>query len=258
MRVVVVDDFTALSNLAAGIVAGLIWAQPRAVLGLPTGGTPEGLYRVLARMKSGFGQVTTFNLDEYVGLPREHPQSYYTYMKSRLYDRVDLQPGNTDIPDGMAPDREAECRRYEEAIRRAGGLDLVVLGLGANGHIGFNEPGTPRESRTRQVALTEETRRANARYFGGLHEVPKAALTMGLGTIMEARRILLLISGERKAEIVPRFLHGPFTPEVPATVLWGHPEVTVILDLEAAAGLPEEHSVHPVAAHTGRRAADTD
>jgi glucosamine-6-phosphate deaminase len=240
VRIVVVDDYPALSHLAAGLVAGLVWAQPRAVLGLPTGGTPEGFYQALARMNSGFGEVTTFNLDEYVGLPREHPQSYYSYMKSRLYDRVDLQPGNTHIPDGMAPDPEAEGRRYEEAIGEAGGLDLVVLGLGANGHIGFNEPGTPRESRTRRVVLTGETRQANARFFAGVDEVPEAALTMGLGTITAARRILLLVSGERKAAIVPRFLCGPFTPEVPATVLCDHPDVTVILDRAAAAGLPEK------------------
>ncbi|HEY8346472.1 MAG TPA: glucosamine-6-phosphate deaminase [Symbiobacteriaceae bacterium] len=237
MRTVVVADYAALSHLAAGIVAGFIWAHPRAVLGLPTGSTPEGFYRALVATGVSFREVRTFNLDEYVGLPRECPQSYYMYMKTRLYDHVDLRPENAHIPDGLASDPEEECRRYEAAIRRAGGLDLVVLGLGHNGHIGFNEPGTPWDIRTHRVTLAESTRRANARFFGSVEAVPREAITMGIGTILEARRILVLVSGEDKAEIVKRFLEGSPSVSVPATALRQHPDVTVIVDRAAASRL---------------------
>lgn len=235
MRTVVVADYAALSNLAAGLAAGFIWANPHAVLGLPTGGTPEGFYRALVKTGISLAQVRTFNLDEYVGLSREHPESYFRFMKERLYDHTDLNPANAHVPHGTAPDLEAECRRYEAAIHAAGGIDLMILGLGHNGHIGFNEPGTPWDSRTRRVRLTEETRKANARFFGSVEAVPREALTMGIGTILEARRILLLASGADKAEIVNRFLHGEPSVSVPATALQQHPDVTVILD-QAAAG----------------------
>lgn len=237
MQVIVVDDYEALSALAAGLVAGFLWARPDATLALPTGATPEGFYRALVATGVSFARVRTFNLDEYRGLPREHPGSFYHYMKTRLFDHVDLPPEHRFVLDGTTADPDAECRRYEEAIRQAGGIDLAVLGLGLNGHIGFNEPGTPWDSRTRLVTLAETTRRANARFFGGPEGVPREALTMGIGTILEARRILVLVSGEGKAAIVRRFLEGPVTPEVPATALRNHPHVTVILDRAAAGQL---------------------
>ncbi|MFZ5815147.1 MAG: glucosamine-6-phosphate deaminase [Bacillota bacterium] len=234
MTVEVYTDYAALSRRAAELVAELVRAKPGAVLGLPTGATPKGFYRALAASGLSLAGVTTFNLDEYVGLPREHPESYYTYMKQHLFDHVDLRPENCHLPDGMAADAAAECRRYEEAIRAAGGIDLLLLGLGLNGHIGFNEPGTPWDSRTRKVALAEETRQANARFFDNPDEVPTHALTMGIGTILEARRILLLASGAAKAAIVREMLEGVPRVEVPATALQTHPAVTVLLDKEAA------------------------
>ncbi len=235
MRVEVLANDDALSRRATEVVANLVRRRPAAVLGLPTGGTPVGFYRELVRSGVSFRQVWTFNLDEYVGLGRSHPQSYYAYMKRHLYDHVDLDPGRTHIPDGMALDWEAECRRYEALIRKAGGLDLVVLGLGHNGHIGFNEPGTPWNSRTRRVRLAEQTRQANARFFGSADLVPAEAITMGIGTILEARRILLLASGPAKASTVRRVLEGPPDTSVPATALQTHSDVTVLLDRPAAA-----------------------
>lgn len=236
LRKVVVEDYAALSNLAAGIAAGMIWSNPEIVLGLPTGGTPVGFYKALVGTGISMARVRTFNLDEYVGLPREHPESYYSFMKRNLYDHVDLDPANAHLPNGNAPDPDEECRRYEATIRAAGGIDLMILGIGHNGHVGFNEPETPWESRTRRVSLTETTRKANARFFNSLDEVPREALTMGIGTIMESRRILLLASGKDKAAIVERAIHGEPSISVPATVLQKHPDVMVIVD-RAAAGL---------------------
>jgi len=234
LRVTVVDDYAAMSAAAAGLVAGLVWAKPDAVLGLPTGATPEGLYRSLVDLGPRFSAVRTFNLDEYVGIPADHPQSYAAFMQAHLFAHVDLRPGHIHIPDGMAADLVAECDRYEEAIRCAGGIDLSILGLGLNGHIGFNEPGAPWGARTRPVDLTELTRQANARFFRSRQETPRKALTMGIRTILESRRILLLASGASKAGIVQQFLDGPVTAEVPATVLRSHPDVVIMLDRAAA------------------------
>lgn len=234
LRVEVHENYARLSQLAAAIVARMIRQTPDAVLGLPTGSTPEGLYVELARRPVSLARVRTFNLDEYLGLPRSHPQSYHYFMKSRLFDHMDLRPEFTHIPDGTATDPEAECRRYEEAIRKVGGLDVVILGLGHNGHIGFNEPGTPWDSRTRPVELTQTTREANARFFGSLEAVARWALTMGIGTLLEARKILLLAYGPDKAAIVQRVLEEEPSQEVPATALQFHPDVTVLLDRTAA------------------------
>lgn len=234
MQIEVFADYPALSRRAAEIVAELVRARPDAVLGLPTGSTPVGFYDALVETGVSLARARSFNLDEYMGLPRTHPESYYAFMKSHLYDRTDLKPENCHIPDGMAADPAAECRRYEEAIRAAGGLDLLVLGVGHNGHIGFNEPGTPWDARTRQVTLAERTREANARFFDSQAEVPTHALTMGIGTILEARRILLLASGPSKAEIVREMVEGAPRVDVPATALQMHPNVTVLLDKEAA------------------------
>jgi len=234
MRVEVFDTYRDLSHRAAVIVADLIRRRPGAILGLPTGSTPEGFYGALTPMDVSFRAVRTFNLDEYVGLPRAHPQSYYTFMHRHLYSLVDLAPENCHIPDGMALDPDAECDRYEESLRQAGGLDVVVLGIGHNGHIGFNEPGSPWAGRTRRVPLADATREANARFFGSIDAVPREALTMGIGTILEARQILLLASGEAKAEIIRRTLEGEPDEQVPATALQRHPNVTVLLDTAAA------------------------
>lgn len=237
MRVEIFDTYAALSQRAADIVADLIRSKPDAALGLPTGSTPEGFYAALVRSGVSFRQVRTFNLDEYVGLPAAHPQSYHSFMRTHLYDLVDLDPANIHIPNGTAPDVEAECGRYEGAIRRAGGLDVVLLGLGLNGHIGFNEPGTPWTARTRCIQLAQATREANARFFHSLDEVPREALTMGIGTILEARQILLLASGAQKADIVRRTLEGAPGEQVPSTALRGHGNVTVLLDRAAAGEL---------------------
>lgn len=236
MRVEVFDDYAGLSQRAADLVADLVRSKPASVLGLPTGSTPEGFYAALCRSKVSFREVQTFNLDEYVGLPREHAQSYYSFMKQHLYDHVDLPLTRAHIPNGMAPDLEAECRRYEETLRAAGGLDVVLLGIGLNGHIGFNEPGAAWDAPTHPVALAPATREANARFFGSLEAVPTQALTMGIGTILRAKRILLLASGGSKAEILKRTVEGALSLAVPATALQSHPNVTVLVD-RAAAGL---------------------
>ena len=237
MRVEVFENYAALSGRAAAIALDLIRRKPDAVLGLPTGSSPEGFYDLLSRSNTSFRHVRTFNLDEYVGLPREHPESYHSFMSKRLLDRVDLEPANVHIPDGMAADPEAECRRYEEALRQAGGMDLLVLGVGHNGHIGFNEPGTPWDSRTRRVKLAGRTIKANARFFGSEEAVPREALTMGIGTIMEARSIILLATGESKADIIRRTFEEEPGINVPSTVLRNHPDVTFLLDRAAAGRL---------------------
>lgn len=237
MQVEVFETYADMSRRAAELVAGRIQVKPDAVLGLPTGSTPEGFYDALVRTRANFGQVRTFNLDEYLGIPRHHAQSYFTYMNTHLFSRVNLNLAHTCLPDGMAADPDAECLRYEAAIRAAGGMDMVLLGIGHNGHIGFNEPGTSWHARTRRVELAPATRQANARFFGGLDEVPTEALTMGIGTILEARQIILLASGAGKAAIIRRSLEGTPDVSVPASSLQTHPGVTVLLDRAAAAEL---------------------
>lgn len=250
MKWEVVDSYEAMSQLAAEMLLSTITKEPAAVLGLPTGRTPEGMYqRVVAQCRPGaycFRDVTTFNLDEYVGLSPSHPSSYSAYMKQHLFSHIDVQEANLNVPDGTASrafhehpgisHREAlelECRRYEEAIRATGGLQVTFLGLGRNGHIAFNEPGTPFNSRTRVVALSESTRKANAAYFPG-GATPDKAITMGIGTITESKRIVLLASGESKREAVARLRSGEVTPEFPASILNQHPDVRVIVDRAAA------------------------
>lgn len=225
-------DYNALSDRAAGILLDAIGSNPRSVLGLPTGRSPIGMYeRVVAECRAQyrcFTDVTTFNLDEYVGIPRHHPASYSTFMKQHLFDHVDLDRTRTHIPDGNAPDLDAECARYERLIREAGGLDLTFLGLGRNGHIGFNEPGTPFDSRTRVVELTASTRKANAPYFPD-GRVPERAITMGVATILESKRIVLLVSGNGKTEAIERLRSREQDSSFPASALWKHPDVLVLL-----------------------------
>jgi glucosamine-6-phosphate deaminase len=225
-------DYEALSARAADVFLSAIRENPRLVLGLPTGRTPLGMYeRVVAecsREYHCFRDVVTFNLDEYAGISCEHPGSYCTFMKGVLFDHVDVDPRNTNIPDGTARDLAAECAHYERNIAAAGGLQLTFLGLGSNGHIAFNEPGTPWTSRTRVVELTESTRAANAALFPG-EEVPRQAITMGISTILSSRRIVLLASGEKKRAAIERLRSGERSEDFPASALWEHDDVTVLV-----------------------------
>jgi len=234
----VLADYEAVSVRAAELLLAAIRNERSIVLGLPTGRTPEGMYaRIGAQCRREyhcFAQTTTFNLDEYVGVPRTHPASYYSYMRQRLFEHVDLNPARIHVPCGTAPSLEAECASYERSIRDAGGLALTFLGLGRNGHIGFNEPGAPFESRTRVVELTASTRNANAPFFPG-GEVPNRAITMGIATILDSLRIVLIASGAAKAGAIRRLRDEEPSPEFPASALARHPDVLVIVD-KAAAG----------------------
>lgn len=237
MRVIIASDYDDVSKTAASIVAKEIKTKPSAVIGLATGSTPLGTYRELIRMHEelglDFSRVRTFNLDEYFRLPPDHPQSYHTFMFENLFDHVNVKPENISIPDGMAADVEGFCVNYEERIREAGGIDLQVLGIGRDGHIGFNEPGSSLGSRTRLKTLTEETVRDNAKFFGGEEKVPRLAITMGIGTILEARKLLMLASGNEKAGAVREAIEGPVSSQVTASALQLHPQVTVVIDEKA-------------------------
>jgi glucosamine-6-phosphate deaminase len=245
MLVEVVDDYETLSDRAAEVVIEQIRKKPDSVLGFATGGTPKGLYRRLieAHEKRGldFSKLTTFNLDEYVGLPPEHEQSYTHYMWSNLFDHVNVSPSQVHIPHGMADDVDEHCRWYEERLEDAGGIDLQILGIGANGHIAFNEPGSSLGSRTRIKTLTSTTIEDNARYFDDPEMVPEHAITMGIGTIMEADEVLLLASGERKAEAMKKTLEGHITAMHPASMVQMHRFAHVVIDEAAASALDYRH-----------------
>jgi len=242
MNVIVVPDYEQMSLHAAETVAAEIRARTRTVLGLPTGNTPKGMYRELVRMHQAgeldFSGVVTFNIDEYWGLSPEHPMSFAYYMRTHLVERVNIPAGQANWPVASG-DQAAACRDYEERITAAGGLDLVVLGIGGNGHIGFNEPGTSFDTRTHVVRLAEETRLANCRGYGfrDLDDVPEFAISMGIATIMGARKVLLLASGREKAAAVAGAVQGPVTEELPASILQRHPDVTLIVDEQAAFAL---------------------
>lgn len=244
MEILIVKDGAELADVAASIIRRQVEQKPASVLGLATGSTPENTYArlVKAHKEDGvdFSQVRTFNLDEYLGLARDHDQSYHYFMHDRLFNHINVKAENINLPDGMAPDPDGACQAYEEQIRAAGGIDLQLLGVGTNGHIAFNEPGSSLASRTQVKTLTEITIMDNARLFfnGNEADVPRFAITMGVGTILEARQLLLLASGERKAGIVRDFIEGPVTASVTASALQLHPKVTVVLD-EAAAGMLE-------------------
>jgi glucosamine-6-phosphate deaminase len=229
-----------MSAAAAEIVAAKLRAKPEAVLLLPTGTTPLGMYERLVELHAeeglSFARATFFNLDEYLGLTPDHPASYHVYMEENFYECVDADPARVHVPDGSAPDPEAECERYEAAIREAGGVDLCVLGIGRNGHIGFNEPGAPFNSRTRVVRLAESTRRVNAADFEG-NRAPERAITVGMQTICEARAALLLASGANKARAVAAAVEGEVSEAVPASMLRRHPNTSFLIDAEAAAAL---------------------
>lgn len=239
MKIIVADTYEEMSRLAADEIAAVMAEKPNCVLGLATGTTPIGLYAdLVARHERGelsFADVSSYNLDEYRGLPGTHEQSYRYFMQDNLFDHVDIDVARTHVPDGSNPDAQAACEAYEQAIEEAGGVDIQLLGLGHNGHIGFNEPCDEFPKETHVVQLTESTIQANSRLFDSIDEVPREAYTMGVGTIMRARRILVVANGEGKAQIVRDAFTGPVTPQVPASVLQFHPNVTVIVDKEAGA-----------------------
>jgi glucosamine-6-phosphate deaminase len=239
MNFLVAENIEEMGRLAADIFTGLILRNPGCVLGLATGSTPVPLYAELARRNAAgdidFSRVRSVNLDEYIGLGSEHPQSYRSFMQQHLFGHINIDPKNTRLPDGLAKDIPAACREYDKLIVKWGGIDLQLLGIGHNGHIGFNEPGTVFTLKTHLVKITERTRLANARFFeDDPKKVPSEAITMGIGNIMSARRVLLLVSGAGKADILLRSLTEDVTPAVPASVLQLHPELTVIADTEAA------------------------
>lgn len=241
MLVIIKETYQELSNEAAKQVASLIRKKPDCVLGFATGSTPLGLYKELIRMHKeeglDFSKVVSFNLDEYVGLPPTHPESYHYYMWENLFKHININPSNVYIPMGMAEDIDAFCQWYEEKIIERGGIDLQILGIGSNGHIAFNEPGSSLGSRTRIKTLKENTRLDNSRFFNSIDEVPKYAITMGVGTIMEAKRLLLLASGIKKAEAIKQTVEGPIMAKYPATIVQLHRYATVIVDKEAASKL---------------------
>lgn len=237
MKIYVTEDYQTMSRKAANILSAQVILNPTSVLGLATGSTPVGMYKQLIDWyKKGdldFSQVRTVNLDEYVGLAPDHDQSYRYFMQTNFFDHINISPENTNLPNGQAADLAAECQRYNEVIRSQGGIDVQLLGMGHNGHIGFNEPGDAFELETHVVDLTERTIEANARFFASPNEVPRQALTMGIKTIMQARQILVVVSGEDKADAVKAALTGPVTPKVPASILQMHPNVVLVADKAA-------------------------
>ena len=242
MQIYRAKDYEDMSRKAANIIASQVVLKPDCVLGLATGSTPIGAYKNLVeKYEQGdldFSQVTTVNLDEYKGLPRENDQSYYYFMHDNLFDHVNVKPENTHLPDGTKEDSDEECARYEELIRTLGGQDLQLLGLGHNGHIGFNEPDAIFEKATNCVDLQESTIEANKRFFASADDVPKQAYTMGIGTIMQAKKILVVVSGEDKADTVAKAFFGPVTPEVPASILQFHKDVILVADEAALSKVP--------------------
>lgn len=241
MRIYRAKDYDEMSRKAANIIAAQMTLKPDSVLGLATGSTPIGTYReLIARYSQGdidFSRIKTANLDEYRGLPRENDQSYYYFMYENLFRHVNIDMANTNIPNGMEPDSDAECARYEKVIESLGGVDLQLLGLGHNGHIGFNEPADHFARMTNCVNLQASTIEANKRFFESADQVPKQAYTMGIGTIMRAKSVLLIVSGADMAETLAKVIAGPVTPQVPASILQFHPNAIVVADEAALSGL---------------------
>ncbi|HCG76967.1 MAG: glucosamine-6-phosphate deaminase [bacterium (Candidatus Ratteibacteria) CG_4_10_14_3_um_filter_41_18] len=238
MEVIIKKNYDEMSKEAAKVVKKRILKKLNLVLGLATGSTPLGLYQELVRMHKeedlSFKKVKTFNLDEYYGLDPDHPQSYRYFMNANLFSQIDIDLANTHVPDGLAKDIGKYCLEYEEEIEKYGGIDLQVLGIGSDGHIGFNEPGSSLGSRTRIKTLNEQTVADNSRFFKNIDEVPKYAITMGVGTIIDAKEIILLASGKNKSRVVAQAIEGPVTSQITASMLQVHPKVMVILDEDAA------------------------
>ena len=243
MRLIRAKNYDDMSLKAANIIAAQVSLNPKSVLGLATGSTPIGTYRHLVEWyqkgELDFGKAVSINLDEYCGLSGEHPQSYRRFMQENLFDHISIKPENTIVPDGLAADIPAMCEAYEHQIEDWGGVDIQLLGLGHDGHIGFNEPCDHFPVMTHEVKLTEMTREANKRFFDSLEDVPTSAITMGIGTVMSARKILMIVTGADKAEILQQVFFGSVKPEIPGSILQFHPDVTVICD-EAAARFVEE------------------
>ncbi|QDT07857.1 Glucosamine-6-phosphate deaminase 1 [Rubripirellula lacrimiformis] len=240
-KLTILDGPDEVADHVAGIFADAVVANPSVVLGLATGGSPVATYgRLIDRHRTAgldFSRVTTFNLDEYIGLGPDHPQSFRHFMQQQLFDHVNVNLAKTHVPDGCCRDLDAHVAAYEAAITGAGGIELQLLGIGSNGHIAFNEPGSPADSRTRKVALTQETIDANSRFFDSIDDVPRTAITMGIGTILESRRIVLIATGTSKAEAVAAAIRGPRTIDCPASLLQSHDDVTLVIDQAAAAQL---------------------
>ena len=238
MRVVIRKTYKQLSEEAANLVKSRLVKKEDLVLGLATGSTPVGMYEELIRMYKeeglSFAKVKSFNLDEYYGITGDHPQSYRCFMNDKLFDHINIDKANTYVPDGKAADVDVSCSMFEEKMQKAGGVDLQVLGIGSDGHIGFNEPGSSLASRTRIVALDELTIEDNSRFFEKKEDVPKFAVTMGVGTILEAKELIVLVNGAKKAEVIAKAIEGPITSLISASAIQLHPKVSIFLDEEAA------------------------
>lgn len=243
MRIYKAKDYADMSRKAANIVSAQVIMKPNCVLGLATGSTPIGLYKQLVEWYNkgdlDFSEVMTVNLDEYRGIHPENDQSYYYFMHHHLFDQVNIPAENTNLPNGLAQNPQEECNRYTDLIQSLGGVDLQLLGIGHNGHIGFNEPGESFDKQVHCVHLTQSTIEANKRFFASAEDVPKQAYTMGIKTIMQARKVLIIASGEDKAEIVQKAFFGPITPQVPASVLQLHNDVTLVADEAALSKITE-------------------
>ncbi|MBY6930408.1 glucosamine-6-phosphate deaminase [Clostridium botulinum] len=248
MKILVCENYDKLSEKAAQIIMSQITLKSNSILGLATGSTPIGMYKKLVEMYENkmidFSDVKTFNLDEYQNLPISNDQSYHYFMDDNLFNYINVKRENIHIPNGMANDIENECIEYDKLIKEAGGIDIQVLGIGNNAHIGFNEPTVSFEKKTYVVELEESTKIANARFFNSLDEVPSKAITMGIGSIFESKKIMLLATGENKAKAIYDTIYGKVTPEVPASILQFHDDVIVILDKKAASLLnPKDYKV---------------
>ena len=243
MKIIRAKDYKDMSRKAANIISAQVIMKPNCVLGLATGGTPVGAYAQLVDWYNkgdlDFSEVTTVNLDEYRGLPKEHPESYWSFMHKNLFDKVNIRPEAIHLPDGTNPDAADACKKYNEIIHSVGGIDLQLLGLGPNGHIGFNEPADAFVKGTNKVALTASTIDANARFFASRDDVPTHAYTMGIGSIMKAKRVLLVVNGEKKAQAVKDCFFGPIKPQAPGSILQLHPDFTLVAD-EAALSLVKD------------------
>lgn len=240
MKVCKVKDYEAMSRKAAAFLAAKMILKPNALLGLATGSTPAGTYKRLVEMYQAndldFSGIRTVNLDEYRGIQQRDPNSYYYFMNENLFSKVNILPENTHIPDGSNPDAERVCQEYEDKIEKLGPIEVQLLGLGHDGHIAFNEPGDTFSDKTHCAWLNQQTIQANKRFFEKEQDVPRQAYTMGIGTIMKAKSVLMLVSGQEKAEILQKILEGPVTPKVPGSILRFHPDVTVIADEAALRG----------------------
>ncbi|MEH7440704.1 glucosamine-6-phosphate deaminase [Bacillus sp. JJ1122] len=239
MKLIKTSTYEELSQMAAAQIISKIHTNPRLNLGLATGSSPTGVYKKLIQdheeNKTSYKQVNTFNLDEYIGISKKDPNSYHYFMCENLFEHIDIPLDHTHIPDGTAENLDEECKRYEQFIQGHGGIDLQILGIGQNGHIGFNEPDTSFTSRTHIINLAESTRKANSRFFESLEDVPTQAITMGIASIMESKEIFLLVSGASKAEALARLVNGEVSESFPASILKNHPNVTIFADKEASA-----------------------